>query len=212
VHNLTASLFTTVLTVIVDRLPPRFKMANNVWGVFGNIATATGFTAVAYTSVQGAVAGYQACNSASNSLTESERKLERVRSRLKGLSPQRRDEIEATQGNASGCKSLKDLEEQLEELLDVYFRLFKGYEEATFPMRHYPYSEFRQHVSKLERDAMGLLNDTLTTTVPHLDDMGFDPKKPRREVARPSSLESSTPSAPYPDADAISMSRIVTIV
>lgn len=101
-------------------------MTNNVWEVLGNIATTTGITAVAYTSINGAVAGYQACNSASNSLTESERKLERVRSRLKGLSPQRRDEIEATQGNASaGCKSLKDLEEQLEEcvlLIDAVYR------------------------------------------------------------------------------------------
>lgn len=45
----------------------------------------------------------------------------------------------------------------------MYFRLFKGYEETTFSMRHYPYSEFRRHVSKLERDAMGLLNDTLVS-------------------------------------------------
>jgi hypothetical protein len=100
-------------------------MTNDVWAAFGNIATATGITAFALTGASGAVAGYQSCNSASHSLTESERKLERVRSRLKGLSPQRREEIEATQGNASGCKSLKDLEEQLEEcvlLIDAVLR------------------------------------------------------------------------------------------
>ena len=78
--------------------------------------------------------------------------------------------------------------------------------------RHIPYSEFRGHVRKLVHDARGLLNETLvnffiysssfdlnlimsivlqTTTVPYLDDMGFDPRNPRLVTDRSSSSESS---------------------
>lgn len=158
------------------------KMNEN-WQTIGNVASAVGLTSFALTGAKGVLQGYQTFASPYTSLVESERKLERVRSRLLGLSPQRREEIEASiQSNASGCKSLHDLEEQLEEcvlllndavsfdskfavrisrLLDMYYRLFKGYEEVTFSTRHNPFSEFRKHVAKLERDAMGLLNDTL---------------------------------------------------
>jgi hypothetical protein len=82
----------------------------------------------------GFVAGYQAYASPSTSLTESERKLERVRLRLQGLSPQRREEIEiAIRSGASNCKSLTDLEKQLEAcVLLVYavsfeFKLMVGF-------------------------------------------------------------------------------------
>lgn len=79
-------------------------------------------------------------------------------------------------------------------LLDTYCRLSKRYEEATFTERHFPYSEFRHRVSRLEDRAKALLNDTLVnfsyssffelnlmipivlqkTTVPFVDDIEFD--------------------------------------
>ena len=100
-------------------------MTNDAWTAFGNIATTTGITAFAYTGVKGAVAGYQAYNSASNSLTESEKKLKRVRLRLNELSPQRREEIEkATQSNSSTCTSLAGLEAQLETCVLLISSLF----------------------------------------------------------------------------------------
>jgi hypothetical protein len=84
---------------------------------FGTVATTAGFTAVAVSGVKGVIASYQAYTTApNNSLAESVRKLERVRSRLNGLSPQRREEIEAAiRSEGSNYKSLENLEEQLDE-------------------------------------------------------------------------------------------------
>jgi len=186
------------------------------WQTVGRIASTTGVTAAAYSGVHVVVAGYHAYISPNTSLMESERKLRRVKSRLQGLSPRRRGEIEAaTRSYDSGCKSLENLEELLDDLTDMYCRLCKRSEEATFTERHNPYSEFREQVSGLVQDAKALFNDTMNTTVPFMDDIGFDPKSLRRGMARPSRPESldtsSTKSAPPPDADAIPMSRIVTI-
>jgi hypothetical protein len=92
------------------------KMSDDAWQAIGNIASTTGITVVAYSGVKGVVAGYQAYTSAPHtSLTESERKLKRVRSRLHGLSPQRREEIEsATLNESPNCTSLRGLEVTLE--------------------------------------------------------------------------------------------------
>lgn len=46
-------------------------------------------------------------------------------------------------------------------LMDTYLRLSKRSDEAWFPERHNPYSEFRQQVSGLVQDAKALLNDTM---------------------------------------------------
>lgn len=83
--------------------------------MIGNIASTTGVSAVAYSGVKGIVASYQTYISPAGSLEESERKLKRVRSRLQGLSPQRRENIEtATRSNSSNSTSLEGLEIQLE--------------------------------------------------------------------------------------------------
>jgi hypothetical protein len=97
----------------------------DVWQAINNLANVAGLTSVA---AQGAVVGYQAYASPYTSLTDSERKLERVKSRLQGLSPQRREEIEmATRSQASNCKSLKDLEDKLQEcVLLNYVSLFRS--------------------------------------------------------------------------------------
>lgn len=97
------------------------------WLAVGNLANMAGLTSFSITGAKGAVAGYQTYASPYTSLTESERMLERVRSRLQGLSEQRRDEIEiATRSNASKCKSLKDIEGQLQEcVLLIYASLFQ---------------------------------------------------------------------------------------
>jgi len=182
------------------------------WQAINNFANMAGLTSFAITGAKGAVAGYQAYASPYTSLTESERKLERVRSRLQGLSEQRRDEIEiAIRSKASNCKSLKDLEGQLQDLMDMHCILSKGYGEATFAERHLPYSKFRKNVSDLQKVASELLNDTLTTTVPYLMDKGFSPEDPRWPSSPESPDAVSTPSTPLPDADAstISGSRAV---
>ena len=46
-------------------------------------------------------------------------------------------------------------------LMDTYCRLSKRSDEAWFPERHNPFSEFRQQVSGLVQDARALLNDTM---------------------------------------------------
>lgn len=207
-------------------------MSSEGWQTFGNIVNTAGITGLALTSAKFVTERYQAYASPCTSLAESERKLERVRSRLKGLSPQRREEIES-QCRVSNCKSLKDLEEDLDlcvllimpspfqiqihdrvsSLMDTYYRLSKGCDKMTFMERHIPYSEFREHVRKLDDDTSVLFNDTLvklltyaspfdsnlimsivlqTTTVPHLDDMGFHlrTENPRLAVERLSTSES----------------------
>jgi hypothetical protein len=102
-------------------------------------------------------------------------------------------------------------------LFNTYYRLSKGYEQVTFPQRHNPYSEFRKLVSKLESDAKGLFDDTMvdfsyassfslnlivvqTTTVPGINNMGFEPENPGCAVARPSSTVSQDTTS-SPDAD-----------
>jgi len=153
------------------------------WKIIGNLASTAGLGTFALTGAKGIVAGYQAFASPYTSLTESERKLEKVRSRLQGLSPQRREEIEtAIRSNPSGgCKSLGDLEKKLQEcvllidavsfafklnagvssLLDQYYRLSEGYEEVTFAERHLPRTLFRKQVSALVQNAKALLNDNM---------------------------------------------------
>jgi len=190
---------------------------SEAWSIIANIASTTGITTAA---CSGVVAGYQAYNSAFNSLAESERKLKKVESRLRGLSEERRKEIErATQSESSDCISLQSLEAQLEALMDTHCRLSNRFDAVSFSERHNPFSEFRKYVSKFESDARVLLNDTLTTTVPHINDMGFNPKIPKRTIAieRPSisSVESSEvyfTTALSSDANVMSMSRIGTIV
>jgi len=187
-------------------------MTNDGWQVFTNFATTAGFTTAAVSGVTGVVASYQTYASPNSSIMESERKLKRVESRLQGLSPQRREEIEnSIRSGAFACKSLKDLQDQLDQLLDSHCRLLKRYDEATFAQRHFPYSDFRNRVSRLEDLAKELLHDTFKTTVPFVNDIdiGFDPKPSR---LRPASSESphafSTLSAPFPDADAIPLPRV----
>jgi len=181
------------------------------WQAINNLANMAGLTGFAISGAKGVVSGYQAYASPYTSLMESERKLERVKSRLQGLSPQRREEIEiATRRRGSNCKGLKDLEKELQELMDMYDVLSKGYGEATFAERHLPYSEFRKDVWILQNDAMVLLNDTLTTTVPYLMDKGFSPENPMERPSSPKSPNAaSTPSASLPDASTISGSRAV---
>ena len=71
-----------------------------------------GLAGFAITGATNVLGSYQTYGSPYASLVESERKLERVRSRLQELSPQRREEIEA-QCRASNSKSLKGLEAEL---------------------------------------------------------------------------------------------------
>jgi hypothetical protein len=99
------------------------------WQTFGTVATTAGFTSVAYSTAIAIVGGYKVYGSPYTSLSQAEKKLERVRSRLQGLSPQRREEIEnAIRSNVSDFKSLEDLEGQLDEcvlLIDRSLSNFK---------------------------------------------------------------------------------------
>jgi hypothetical protein len=81
----------------------------------GTIASTAGLTTFAMGTAKGIIAGYQTYASPYTSLAGSEEKLERVRSRLQGLSPKRREEIEiATRTESSNHTSLKYLEDELE--------------------------------------------------------------------------------------------------
>ena len=82
----------------------------------GTIASTAGVTTFAIGGAKGILAGYQTYASPYTSLTEVEKRLERVRSRLQGLSPKRREEIEiATRSESFTGSSLESLEEELEE-------------------------------------------------------------------------------------------------
>jgi hypothetical protein len=89
------------------------KMSNDAWQTIGNFVNTAGLTGLAVTSAKSVLAGYQAYASPSTSLAESERKLERVRSLLQGLSDEKREEIEA-QCRASNRRGLRDLENDLD--------------------------------------------------------------------------------------------------
>lgn len=186
-------------------------MSSESWQALGNIVNSTGIAGFAITGAASVLAGYQAYASPYTSLAESKRKLEEIKSRFQELSPQRREEIDS-QCRASNSKTLKDLEGDLEMLINAYHRLNKGCDGMTLVERHIPYSKFRQHVRKLERDTRGLSNDIMTTTVPHLDDMGFDPQNPGLAMDRSSSSESSIgfPNHPVSSTvvDIIPMTRV----
>ena len=152
------------------------------WQAINNFANMAALTSTAISGVKVVVAGYQTYASPYTFLMQSGRKLKRVKSRLNGLSPERREEVEiATRTRATHCKSLKDLEGQLQgcvlliyahsfefifmagfiRLEDTYDILTQGYGDMTYAERHLPYTEFRKSVSLLLTDACGLLNDTL---------------------------------------------------
>ena len=96
-----------VLDLISAKMP-------DAWQAIGNLASVAGLTSLA-------VNGYQAYGSAYTTLMETERILEKVKSRLDGLSDQRRYEIEiAARGNPS-CKTLKDLEVQLQACVSLIY-------------------------------------------------------------------------------------------
>jgi len=168
-------------------------MSGESWQTLGNFVNTAGLAGFAITGANSVLAGYQAYASPYAWLAKSERKLERVRSRLQELSPQQREEIDS-QCRVSNCKSLKDLEVKHRTLMNTYYRLSKGCDEMAFVDRHIPYSEFRYHLSRFEEHAKALLKDTLKTTVPCVDDMGFDqfdPQNPGLAMDRSSSSESS---------------------
>ncbi|KAN0108953.1 hypothetical protein V8E52_009736 [Russula decolorans] len=166
-------------------------MTSEHWQVVGAVASTAGVTTFAIGGAKGIVAGYQTYASPYTSLTEAGRKLKRVRSRLQGLSPKRREEIEiATRSESFNDSSLEVLEGELENLTDMHCRLSKRIEETTFRERYFPYSEFRSNLKNFERHARALLNDTLKTTVPCIDDIEFKPENSTWGTKRPSSSES----------------------
>src|SRR5260370_6976785 len=100
---------------------------------------------------------------------------------------------------------------RVSSLMDTYYRLRKGCDEMTLVGRHIPCTDFRKYVRKLDSDTRVLFDDTLvkfliyassfdsslimsivlqTTTVPHLDDIGFHPQTLTLAVARPSTSKS----------------------
>lgn len=98
----------------------------DTWQAISNIANVAGLTSFVITGASGVVKGYQTYASSYTSLAESERVLERIRSRLQGLSQQRRDEIEIViRSKATNCKSLNDIEIQLQECVLLIYTLFR---------------------------------------------------------------------------------------
>lgn len=85
------------------------------WQTVGTIASTAGITTVAIGTTKSIIAGYQKYASPNTCLTESEKRLERARSRLQGLSPKQREEIEIATRKESNCPGLEILEKQLEE-------------------------------------------------------------------------------------------------
>jgi hypothetical protein len=92
------------------------KMSGSWQQTVGTIASTAGVTTFAIGGAKGIIAGYQTYASPHTCLAESERRLERVRSRLQGLSPKRREEIEiAARSESFNGSSLEYLEGDLEE-------------------------------------------------------------------------------------------------
>lgn len=93
-----------------------FAKMSGAWETVGTVASTAGVTTFAIGGVKGIIAGYQTYASPYTSLTGAERRLKRVKSRLQGLSPKRREEIEiATRNGSFNGSSLETLEERLEE-------------------------------------------------------------------------------------------------
>jgi hypothetical protein len=91
-------------------------MTSEHWQVVGAVASTAGVTTFVIGGAKGIAAGYQTYASPYTCLTEAERKLKRVRSRLQELSPKQREEIEiATRSESFTGLSLESLEERLEE-------------------------------------------------------------------------------------------------
>lgn len=111
------------------------------------------------------------------------------------------------------------IHDRVSSLTDAYYRLSRGCDTMSLVERHMPCSEFRKYVRKLDRDTEGLFNDTMvkfliytssfdlnlivsiilqTSTVPHLDDMGFDLQNPILAMDRSSSSESSSAFSHHP--------------
>jgi len=149
----------------------------------GNVATFAGLYLFTTSGAEAINNTYQAIASPYTSLTESEKKLKRVKSRLQGLSVKQREEIEA--------KSIEDLEQALEDLLDVHCRLSNRYDDANVWERHRPFSQLRRRVAEFEINAKGLLHDTLKTTVPCIDNINFGTSDD--SMARPANSQSPAP-------------------
>jgi len=168
-------------------------MTSEPWKTVGTIASTAGVTTFAIGGAKSIAAVYRNFASPYTTLTESGRKLKRVRSRLQGLSPKRREEIDiAARSDSFNDSSLEILEGKLEILMDMHCRLSKRIEETTFTELRFPYSEFRDNLSTFENLARDLLNDTWKTTVPCIDDMKFKPENWKRTMERPSSSESTS--------------------
>jgi len=144
-----------------------------------------GITTFALTGGKSIASIYQTYCSPSTSLEDSRKELEKVRSRLQALSPQRREQIEAAcqRKPTSGVtvKSLEDLEAQLQDLFDQHCTLENQYEEIPLTESHRPFTTFRKCVSALRNDAKALLKDTNKTTVPFLSIESDSPVEPASE-------------------------------
>jgi hypothetical protein len=101
--------------------------------------------------------------------------------------------------------------------MNAYCRLSERRDEATFIERHFPYSQFRGRVSRLEDHAKKLLKDTMVnfqysssfdlnlillvvsqkTTVPFVGDIDYEPRDRRSSSKDPDPV--STSSAPSLD-------------
>ena len=155
-------------------------MSGESWQILGNIANTAGLAGFAITGATSVLAGYQTQVSPYASLAESEKKLEKVQSRLWELTPQQREEIDA-RSITSKSRCLKDLEEDLisyvllndavfyqfqihgwvSSLKSSYYRLIKGCDEISFMERHIPCSQFRRLVRQLVAESRNLFTDTL---------------------------------------------------
>jgi hypothetical protein len=134
--------------------------------------------------VKGVYDVYQFHGSPNASLENSRKRLDKVRSRLQEITPQRREEFEIAArmntSNGGTIKSIENLEEQLEEcvlltracdfkfkftvhvssLSDTLCRLTKWYEHASVLDRHLPCTQYRLRVVNFENKVKALLDDT----------------------------------------------------
>ena len=156
------------------------EMSGESWQILGNIVNTAGVTGFAITGATTVLAGYQTYVSPYASLAESERKLDKVQSRLQELTPQQREEIDA-RSRASGSKGLTVLEKELikyvllndavsfqiqthgwvSSLRYKFYRLSMGCDEMSFMERHIPFSQLRERVRQLVNHSRALFKDTL---------------------------------------------------
>ncbi|KAN0131192.1 hypothetical protein V8E53_010997 [Lactarius tabidus] len=138
------------------------------WQRFGNVTTATGFVGNLLTGASSIVGGYKTYLSPKTAMMEVWKKLEHVQQIIRTLSEKRRKNIDiaAKQGL---CKSIQEIEDEVESIRDRYCLLGKYYKTFSHRQRLLPPEKFWLRLKDIEDDIDAILMDTMVITTLFLD-------------------------------------------